>query len=200
MSPMWLFTTEQRSLVRGEHPCRQAMRQSATPRSCRSNSRAKLSLGSFAWGLRARPRSSCPAAARPATRHRLGRRACPPGRSAAGPRRPSAAARAAADAARRAPSGRGSIAPAPTCRPGGKGMAGHVGLALAHAALEERADAGADLPGLLGPADRPPLAHEIAERLDPGIGGGLAASQVEQPEPALRIPLFARLHLVVDQR
>jgi hypothetical protein len=47
-----------------------------------------------------------------------------------------------------------------------------IGAALAHASLQEGADAAVDLGGFLGPAHRLPLDDEIAERLDPFVGRG----------------------------
>ena len=62
---------------------------------------------------------------------------------------------------------------------------------------EERADAGLDLPALLGPADRLPLQHEVAERLDPLVRRRLLAPQVEQVHAALRVEADHHMHGVV---
>src|SRR4029078_1598217 len=63
------------------------------------------------------------------------------------------------------------------------------GLSLSLAPIKSRANTGADLTLLFCPAHRLPFLHEVAERLDPLIGGRLLPPAIEQVHFAFRVDL-----------
>src|SRR5579859_107565 len=67
-------------------------------------------------------------------------------------------------------------------RPRREVLTSHIGTLFPHGAHQERPNASANLPGLLGPSRWLPTLYQIAERLNPDVGRGLSTPQVEQPK------------------
>jgi hypothetical protein len=72
-----------------------------------------------------------------------------------------------------------------------------VGSALALAPIEIRTHPGADLPSLLGPAERLPGDNQIAERLDPPVRCCLLTPEIEEVHAALGIEPDDDVHRIV---